>query len=78
MDKEHVTKKYRNADIEVVWQPHLCTHSKKCWRNLPEVFDPMARPWITLDGAETEKIKDQVDQCPSGALKWNKLKNSGS
>ncbi len=35
-----------------------------------EVFNPKERPWIKMDGATTEKIIEQVRQCPSGALSY--------
>jgi len=63
-------KKYSNAEITVVWKPHVCTHSKMCWKNLHEVFDPLKRPWINIEGATTEKIIAQVDKCPSKALSY--------
>lgn len=62
------TKKYTNGEVTIVWKPDTCTHSKKCWTGLLEVFDPRKRPWINMDGAETERIVEQVKQCPSGAL----------
>lgn len=35
---------------------------------LTEVFKPRVRPWIDPLAAPTQAIKDQVAQCPSGAL----------
>ena len=65
-------KKYSNREITVVWKPHVCTHSKMCWKNLREVFDPLKRPWINTDGAPTEKIMEQINKCPSKALSFYK------
>lgn len=67
MEKE-ITKTYSNEDITVVWKPHVCIHSKKCWKELRDVFDPTARPWVNMKGATTERIREQVNNCPSGAL----------
>ena len=39
-------------------------------RGLPEVFDPRKKPWINIEGADTEKIVDQVKACPSEALSY--------
>lgn len=62
-------KKYSNGEITVVWKPSVCIHSTKCWKDgLPEVFDPKMRPWINPQGAESERIRQQVMKCPSGAL----------
>ncbi|HXB39710.1 MAG TPA: (4Fe-4S)-binding protein [Bacteroidia bacterium] len=63
-------KKYSNDKITIVWKPGVCTHSKNCWKNLREVFDPAKRPWINMEGAVTEKIIEQVNQCPSKALSY--------
>src|SRR5882672_2268645 len=62
--------KYSNNDITVVWRPQRCIHSTLCWKGLLNVFDPRDRPWIRMDGATTEQIIHQVEQCPSGALSY--------
>jgi uncharacterized Fe-S cluster protein YjdI len=59
---------YTNGEINVLWKSPLCTHCEACWQGLPEVFSPDARPWVNMQGATTEKIREQVAQCPSGAL----------
>ncbi|HTB51671.1 MAG TPA: (4Fe-4S)-binding protein [Ferruginibacter sp.] len=64
------THKYSNGEITVVWQPHLCIHSGICARGLREVFDPRRKPWIDLSLSETEIIKVQIQNCPSGALSY--------
>lgn len=65
-----ITKTYTNGDITVVWKPSVCIHSKVCWTQLPEVFNPKERPWVNMDGASTERIAEQVDRCPSKALSY--------
>ncbi|MCB0527732.1 MAG: (4Fe-4S)-binding protein [Saprospiraceae bacterium] len=65
-------KKYSNKDITVVWKPDVCIHSALCWHGLLQVFDPRKRPWISMDGADTDAIIAQVEKCPSGALSWFK------
>lgn len=70
MDRD-LTKKYTNGEITVVWRPGLCIHSTVCWKQatgLPEVFDPRQKPWIRMEGAGSDRIAAQVEQCPSGAL----------
>ncbi|MDZ4806959.1 MAG: (4Fe-4S)-binding protein [Bacteroidota bacterium] len=68
MPKE--TLKYTNDEVTVVWKPKVCIHSTICWKGLIEVFNPKERPWVKIDGATTEKIIEQVRQCPSGALSY--------
>ena len=69
MDK----KNYTNGEVTIVWQPKMCIHSAKCWRgenSLPEVFNPAEKPWIKPEGASTNKIIQQVNNCPSGAISY--------
>jgi len=63
-----VTKHYTKGNVTVVWKSGLCQHSTFCFKGLREVFDPQKSPWIDMDGAETDRIIDQVKKCPSGAL----------
>ncbi len=67
-----ITKKYTNGEITIVWKPEVCTHSRLCWTQLGKVFDPRIRPWINMEGADTERIIEQVSKCPSGALSFYK------
>lgn len=69
MEKEKIIN-YSNDELTVVWKPAVCIHSKHCWKELSDVFKPAERPWVNMQGATTEKIKEQVDKCPSGALTY--------
>jgi uncharacterized Fe-S cluster protein YjdI len=66
--EKHITKRYFNGEITVVWKSHVCIHSAVCFKGLPQVFDPRRRPWIILENSDTDTIVDQVKKCPSGAL----------
>lgn len=68
--KKEIVKKYSNDDITVTWKPNLCIHSKNCWKGLMQVFNPKNSPWINMEGATSEKIRQQVSSCPSGALSY--------
>jgi putative redox protein len=62
------TRTYTNGEITVEWRAELCTHCKNCLSGLPTVFDLNKRPWVNMGGASSDAIKDQVAECPSGAL----------
>ncbi|HEV7781903.1 MAG TPA: (4Fe-4S)-binding protein [Chitinophagaceae bacterium] len=64
------TLKYTNDEVTIVWKPKTWIHSTICWKGLTEVFNPKERPWIKMGGASTERIIEQVRQCPSGALSY--------
>ncbi len=65
-----IVKEYTNGEITVVWKPATCIHSKRCWTELRSVFNPKDRPWVHMDGATTDRIIEQVDNCPSKALTY--------
>lgn len=62
------TKEYEKEGLTVIWETDKCIHSELCARGLIQVFNPKNRPWVNMDGAPIEKIRRQVDKCPSGAL----------
>jgi uncharacterized Fe-S cluster protein YjdI len=67
-----IVKRYTNGEVTVIWQPSLCIHSGICFRGLPKVFDPRRRPWVILEGTESDAIVAQVEHCPSGALSYER------
>ena len=64
---------YAAAAIEVHWEPRLCIHTGNCVRGLPRVFDPEARPWVAVGGADAEAIARTIETCPTGALHYRRL-----
>lgn len=65
-----MAKEYSNEDITVVWKSELCQHAGVCVKMLPQVYNPKERPWIKVENASTAELKEQVSQCPSGALSY--------
>ena len=59
---------YSNDDITVHWKPEACIHAAECVKRLPKVYNPRAKPWLTIENASTEELKEQINACPSGAL----------
>ena len=70
MKIKDITKTYEGDGVTIYWRPAKCIHSEKCWRNLPEVFRYKQKPWVDPTGASADRIKPQIDQCPSGALSY--------
>lgn len=66
------TIRYSNGEIVVIWKPNRCTHSGRCVRGLPAVFNVNRKPWVDAQAAPTDEIIRQVEQCPSGALSWER------
>ena len=66
------TKKYSNDEITVIWKPDVCIHSTKCWKASLTIFNPKRRPWIDTSAGSSEEIIKIVDNCPSGALSYER------
>ena len=64
---------YSNDAIEVRWEPRFCIHTKNCVRGLGAVFNPEARPWVQVDGADADRIAETIETCPTGALHFRRL-----
>lgn len=69
-----MSKEYSNGEITIKWQPKLCQHAAVCIKTLPQVYNPNASPWISIENASTEELQNQISQCPSGALSYNQNK----
>nr|WP_299382295.1 (4Fe-4S)-binding protein [Allomuricauda sp.] len=67
---EGLKKEYSNGELTVVWKPKLCEHAGICVKTLPKVYNPREKPWIKPENASTEELRNQIDQCPSGALSY--------
>lgn len=73
MPDKNKVKEYTDGELTIVWKPGLCIHSENCWNGedgLKSVFNPDKRPWIDPEGASNERIRKQIERCPSGALSY--------
>ncbi|MBA4399529.1 MAG: hypothetical protein C0396_06635 [Anaerolinea sp.] len=68
-----VERVYKNDQIAIYWEPSLCIHVGNCYRGLPKVFDPQARPWVAVDADTADRIARVVETCPTGALHYERL-----
>ena len=66
-------QEYKSDKLVVHYDPKICIHAGNCVRELPAVFDIAKEPWITVHGAPTEEVVNQVKRCPSGALSYEIL-----
>ncbi|MFT5640979.1 MAG: putative Fe-S cluster protein YjdI [Cyclobacteriaceae bacterium] len=66
-----MSKEYSNSEITIKWEPKLCQHAGVCVKTLPKVYNPKDTPWIKMEHATTAELKDQIHQCPSGALSFS-------
>ncbi len=70
----HMVKRtYSNGQIVVHWDSERCIHTGWCAKGYPEVFDTSRRPWVLVDGADTDQIVNTIETCPSGALSYERL-----
>lgn len=68
--QREIIKEYSNGDLTVIWKPKTCIHAAECVKRLPNVYKPNEKPWIQVENATTEELKDQINACPSGALSY--------
>ena len=62
---------FSNEEITVTYEPRCCANAGICAKQLSEVFRNSVIPWINLDGAQTDAVINQINKCPSGALKYH-------
>ena len=67
---KNLKNEFCNKDITVTYTPSICKLSGTCAKELSDVFSDSIIPWINLDYSETNKIINQIERCPSGALKF--------
>ena len=72
---EALVNEFTNGEITVTYSPKKCIHAKKCAEGLSDVFRTFIIPWINLEAATSKKIIKQINQCPSGALKYCQIEN---
>jgi uncharacterized Fe-S cluster protein YjdI len=76
MHENHQYREYKTDALIIYWNAGQCSHSGKCWALLPKVFSPDKRPWVCPDGAEPLEIIKTIDQCPTGALRYQLAEGS--
>jgi uncharacterized Fe-S cluster protein YjdI len=61
---------YEGDGFAVTFDPDICTHSGRCVRGLPAVFDVRRKRWVDVSADTGHEIEAQIARCPSGALQF--------
>lgn len=64
---------YESDGIRVLWDSERCIHTGICLQREPSVFDVTRRPWVDIDAADADAVAAAVEQCPTGALRYERL-----
>lgn len=72
-EQREIVKEYSNGEMAIIWKPKTCIHAAECVKRLPNVYKPKEKPWIQIENATTEQLKEQILACPSGALSFRML-----
>lgn len=69
------TPVYNNGEIIVTFNSCKCTHAGKCREDISKLFRTSKLPWMNLKVSKTNLMINHVNKCPSGALKFDYLRN---
>lgn len=64
------TKEYSNDEATVAWEAEKGIHSVICVKELPNIFNPEARPQIKIDAVSTQVLVNTVKKGLSYALRF--------
>ncbi len=69
-NSEEKIREYKTEEGVVYWSQTRCIHFAGCVKGLPIVFNPEKRPWIQVENANAEVLKEIILRCPTGALHY--------
>lgn len=72
MSEKKKIQRYENDEIVVQYDPNICEHAAECVKGNSNVFNIKNRPWVNVNGASPEEIKEVVGRCPTGALTFER------
>jgi CDGSH-type Zn-finger protein/uncharacterized Fe-S cluster protein YjdI len=62
------------SKVRIVFEGAKCIHSRGCVLSHPDVFVPNVKgEWIHPDAAAPETVAELAHQCPSGAIRYERL-----
>ena len=60
--------------VRIIFEGAKCIHSRGCVLSRPDVFVPNVKgEWIHPDAATPEAVAELAHQCPSGAIRYERL-----
>lgn len=67
------TTTYDGKNVSICFDSGKCIHSRRCVLKLPNVFQANVEgPWINPDNASAEDIAALTNECPSGAITYER------
>jgi len=60
---------YEGERVTIHYNRLLCSHAAECGKRQKAAFDSSRKPWIIVDNASEQDLRDVVRACPSGALR---------
>jgi len=64
--------RFDGSGIVVTYEIRRCIHAAECVRKLPAVFDTKRKPWVDPEAATAAEVARVIEQCPTGALKYER------
>jgi CDGSH-type Zn-finger protein/uncharacterized Fe-S cluster protein YjdI len=64
---------YDGKNVSISFDKSKCIHSRRCVLRLPSVFQANVEgPWINPDNASAEDVAALANECPSGAITYER------
>ena len=65
-------RRYSGEEVDILYNRARCIHAEYCIHGLDTVFERDRRVWIDANGASAQDIAAVIEQCPSGALHYER------
>lgn len=65
-------RRYAGEQVDITYNLKRCIHAEFCVNHLSAVFDKNRRPWISSNAADVERVTGVIEECPSGALHYDR------
>ncbi len=62
---------YEGKEATVYYNKLLCSHAGECGARALPIFNPKQKPWVQPNAGTAAQVKDVVEACPSGALRYS-------